>query len=54
MKKNYIAPCTELVRTHMEGHILAASGNDNIGLSDSEIDAGGAYSSRKEFMWDEE
>lgn len=54
MKKNYIAPCTELVRTHMEGHILEASGNDSIGLSNDEIDAGDAYSSRKEFMWDEE
>lgn len=54
MKKNYIAPCTELVRTHMEGHILAASGNDSIGLSDDEIKADDAYSSRKEFMWDEE
>ena len=54
MKKNYIAPCTELVRTHMEGHILAASGQGQIGVNDDEIDAGDAYSSRKEFMWDEE
>ena len=53
MKKNYIAPCMELVSTHKEGHILAAS-NDSIGLSNDEIKADDAYSSRKEFMWDEE
>lgn len=54
MKKNYIAPCSNIIHLQMEQPILSAS-EPHINLdNDNQLDASDSYSEHKESFWGEQ